>query len=86
MHGLYLFFFYFFRCRINYDHLHSAVIIRCERARTREWLVTLFIYLFLSKGDGPKSSFVMKVNLAFNLEVKVPESGGRVERHRIHVA
>ncbi len=39
--------------------------------------------LFLS---GPKSSFQMKVNFAFHLEIKVPESGGRVERHRIHVA
>ncbi len=28
----------------------------------------------------------MKVNFAFNLEIKVPGSGGRVERHRIHVA
>ncbi len=37
-------------------------------------------------GCGPKSSFQMKVNFAFNLEIKVPESGGRVERHRIHVA
>ncbi len=35
---------------------------------------------------GPKSSFQMKVNFAFRLEIKVPESGGRVERHRIHVA
>ncbi len=25
----------------------------------------------------------MKVNFSFNLEIKVPESGGRVERHRI---
>ncbi len=33
--------------------------------------------------SGPKSSFQMKVNFAFNLEIKVPESGGRVERHRI---
>ncbi len=39
--------------------------------------------LFLS---GPKSSFQMKVNCAFHLEIKVPESGGRVEQHRIHVA
>ncbi len=30
--------------------------------------------------------FRFKVNFAFNLEIKVPESGGRVERHRIHVA
>ncbi len=36
--------------------------------------------------SGPKSSFKMKVNFTFNLEIKVPESGGRVERHRIHVA
>ncbi len=35
--------------------------------------------------SGPKSSFQMKVNFAFNLEIKVPESGGRL-RHRIHVA
>ncbi len=36
--------------------------------------------------SGPKSSFQMKVNFAFHLKIKVPESGGRVERHRIHVA
>ncbi len=36
--------------------------------------------------SGPKSSFQMKVHFAFNLEIKVPESVGRVERHRIHVA
>ncbi len=32
-----------------------------------------------------KSSFQMKVNFAFNLEIKAPESGGRVERSRISV-
>ncbi len=36
--------------------------------------------------SGRKSSFQMKVNLVFHLEINVPESGGRVERHRIHVA
>ncbi len=36
--------------------------------------------------SGPKSSFQMKVFFAFHLEIKVPESGGRVERRRIHVA
>ncbi len=36
--------------------------------------------------SGLYSSFQMKVNFAFNLEIKVPESGGRVARHRIHVA
>ncbi len=34
----------------------------------------------------PKPSFQMKVHIAFNLEIKIPESGGRLERHRIHVA
>ncbi len=33
-----------------------------------------------------KVLFQMQVNFAFHLEIKVPESGGRVERHRIHVA
>ncbi len=36
--------------------------------------------------SGPKSSFQMKVHFAFHLEIKVPETGGRVERNRIHVA
>ncbi len=36
--------------------------------------------------SDPMSSFQIKVNFAFHLEIKVPESGGRVERHRIHVA
>ncbi len=35
--------------------------------------------------SGPKSSSQIKVNFAFNLEIRVPESGGREERHRIHV-
>ncbi len=36
--------------------------------------------------SGPKSSFQLKVHFAFHLEIRVPESGGRVERHRINVA
>ncbi len=37
--------------------------------------------------SGPKSSFQMKVNFAFHLEIKVQSLEGlRVERHRIHVA
>ncbi len=35
--------------------------------------------------SGPKSSFQMNVNFAFNLEIRVPESWGGEERHRIHV-
>ncbi len=31
-------------------------------------------------------SVQLKVNFAFNLEINIPESGGRVERHRIHVS
>ncbi len=36
--------------------------------------------------SGPKLCSQMKVNFAFPLEIRVPESGGREERHRIHVA
>ncbi len=36
--------------------------------------------------NGPKLCSLMKVNFAFPLEIRVPESGGREERHRIHVA
>ncbi len=36
--------------------------------------------------SGPKFSFQMEVYFAFHLEIKVPESGGREERHSIHVA
>ncbi len=33
-----------------------------------------------------KVLFSDESKFAFHLEIKVPESGGRVERHRIHVA
>ncbi len=54
-----------------------------QRQKRLTWLWRKRTELLLS---GPKSSFQMKVNFAFHLEIKVPESGGRVERHRIHVA
>ncbi len=54
-----------------------------HRQKHLTWAVEKNFGLLLS---GPKSSFQMKVNFAFHLEIKVPESGGRVERHRIHVA
>ncbi len=47
------------------------------------WLRRKITGLLLS---GPKSSFQIKVNCAFNLEIKAPESGGREERHRIDVS
>ncbi len=36
--------------------------------------------------SGPKLCYLIKVHFAFPLEIRVPESGGREERHRIHVA
>ncbi len=35
--------------------------------------------------SGPKLCSLMKVHFAFPLEIRVPESGGREERHTIHV-
>ncbi len=52
-----------------------------QRQKRLTWAVEKRTGLLLS---GSKSSFQMKVNFAFHLE-QVPESGGRVERHRIHV-
>ena len=43
-------------------------------------------YLGWGEQEKDQSSFQIKVNLAFHLEVKVPECGGKVERHRIQVA
>ncbi len=36
--------------------------------------------------SGPKSSFQMKAHFVFHLEIKVPESGGRVEKFIAQVA
>ncbi len=54
---------------------------QCQKHLT--WAVEKKNWTVLS---GPKSSFQMKVYFAFHLEIKVPESGGRVERHRIQAA
>ncbi len=54
-----------------------------HRQKHLTWAMGKITGLLLS---GPKSSFQMKVNFAFHLEIKVPESGGRMERHIIHVA
>ncbi len=61
------------------SHFGNRNIVRSILPGLRRKITGLFL-------SGPKSSFQMKVNFAFNLEIKVPESGGRVERHRIHVA
>ncbi len=54
-----------------------------QRQKHLTWAVEKITGLLLS---GPKSSFQMRVNFAFHLEIKVPESGGRVERHSIDFA
>ncbi len=46
-----------------------------HRQQHLTWLRRKITKLLLS---GPKSSFQKKVHFAFNLEIKVPESGGRV--------
>ncbi len=54
-----------------------------QRQKRLAWAKTKRTGLLLS---GPKLCSLMKVNFAFPLEIRVPESGGREERHRIHVA
>ncbi len=74
-----------FSCRIpcvkpllnNRQHLDSTIRSVLPGLKTKR------IGLLLS---GPKLCSLMKVNFAFLLEIRVPESGGREERHRIHVA
>ncbi len=50
----------------------------------KNWTVAQWSKVLFSKFS--KISKLVKVNFAFHLEIKVPESGGRVERHIIHVA
>ncbi len=57
--------------------------IPCQATRTTDSVRSVSTGLLLS---GPKLCSLMKVNFAFPLEIRVPESGGREERHRIHVA
>ncbi len=61
------------------SHFWNRNIVRSILSGLRRKITGLLL-------SGPKSSFQMKVNFSFNLEIKVPESGGRVERHRINVA
>ncbi len=68
-----------FRKRATPSHFWNRNIIRSILPGLRRKRTGLLL-------SGPKSSFQRKVNIAFHLEIKVPESGGREERHRIHVA
>ncbi len=55
------------------SHFWNRNIVRCILPGLRRKRTGLLL-------SGPKTFFQMKVNFAFNLEIKVPESGGRVER------
>ncbi len=61
------------------SHFWNRNLVRSILPRLRRKITWLLL-------SGPKSSFQIKVNFAFHLEIKVPESGGRVERHKTHIA
>ncbi len=69
-----------FSCRIP---CVKSLLNNRQRQKRLAWAKDKRTGLLLS---GPKLCSLMKVNFAFPLEIKVPESGGREERHRIHVA
>ncbi len=69
-----------FSCRIP---CVKPLLNNKQRQKHLAWAKTKRTGLLLS---GPKLCSLMKVNFAFPLEIRVPESGGREERHRIHVA
>ncbi len=71
-----------FSCRIPCVKRHNSCTTDIVRS-VSPGLKTKRTGLLLS---GPKLCSLMKVNFAFPLEIRVPESGGREERHRIHVA
>ncbi len=54
-----------------------------QRQKHLTWAVEKNNWTF---AQWSKVLFQMKVNFCISFEIKVPESGGRVERHRIHVA
>ncbi len=67
-----------FRKRVT-KHFWNRNIVRSILPGLRRKRIGLFF-------SGLKSSFQMRASFVFCLEIKVPESGGRVERHRVHVA
>ncbi len=69
-----------FSCRIP---CVKPLLNNRQRQKRLAWAKDNRTGLLLS---GPKLCSLMKVNFAFPLEIRVPESGGREERHRIHVA
>ncbi len=69
-----------FSCRIP---CVKPLLNNRQRQKRLAWAKDKRTGLLLS---GPKLCSLMKVHFAFPLEIRVPESGGREERHRIHVA
>ncbi len=69
-----------FSCRIP---CVKPLLNNRQRQKRLAWAKDKRTGLLLS---GPKLCSLMKVNFAFPLDIRVPESGGREERHRIHVA
>ncbi len=67
------------QAKVYPSHFWNWNIVRSILPRLRRKRTGLLL-------SAPKSSFQIKVNVAFHLENKVSESGRRVERHRIHVA
>ncbi len=63
----------------GYQAFWNRNIVRSILPRLRRKRTALLL-------SGPKSAFQIKVNFAFHLEIKVPETGEREERHIIHVA
>ncbi len=58
------------------SHFWTSDNVRCILKEKKNWTVA----------QWSKVIFSDERNVAFHLEIKVPESGGRVERHIIHVA
>ncbi len=69
-----------FSCRIP---CVKSLLNNRQRQKRLAWAKDKKDGLLLS---GPKLCSLMKVNFAFPLEIRVPESGGREERHIIYVA
>ncbi len=69
-----------FSCRIP---CVKPLLNNRQRQKRLAWAKDKRTGLLLS---GPKLCSLMKVNFAFPLQIRVPESVGREERHRIHIA
>ncbi len=67
-------------------HEIFCVHIVCNEIQVKVNLEITTFFFYLRFPYCPNFFWFGVVNFAFHLEIKVPESGGRVERHIIHVA